>query len=183
MIILVQQTYINFKEMLHSNEYHPYFQSYLDNVLQNDKTVVENLKSTFDEFYEFLQGIPESKHDFAYAEGKWTIKELLQHIIDAERVFAYRMLRFVRNDKTELNGFDENAYAEVADVSNKSFQDLIEEYKFVRLSTISLLTGLSDEELQRQGMVGGNNASVRAIGYIVSGHQIHHQKIMNERYL
>jgi uncharacterized damage-inducible protein DinB len=117
------------------------------------------------------------------AEGKWTIKDIIQHIIDAERVFAYRALCFARNDKTELPGFEENDYVEEAYGSKRSIMELLTELSAVRHSTLLLFKSFREEQLLRIGIACDNPMSVRAIGFVIIGHQNHHQKVFQERYL
>lgn len=131
----------------------------------------------------FLDSIPESKHDYRYAEGKWTIKEVLQHIIDAERVFAYRALRFARKDQTPLPGFDENLFAENSKASTRKWNDLMEEFKCVRRSSEMFFNSLDEDQLEANGISSNSPIYVRALGYIIIGHPLHHQKILKERYL
>jgi hypothetical protein len=123
------------------------------------------------------------KFDFRYAEGKWTIKEIIQHVIDTERIFSYRALRISRNDKTPLPGFDENEYVINTDANNRHLQSLLTELSLVRQSTIALFKSFTPMQLERLGVASNNDISVRAIGFILIGHQKHHQKIFMERYL
>ncbi|MFN8337571.1 MAG: DinB family protein [Saprospiraceae bacterium] len=119
--------------------------------------------------------------DKVYAEDKWTIKTILQHLIDAERIFTYRALRFARNDKTPLSGFDENEYAK-ANVSMRTIEDLLIEFAAVRQATLGLYLGFDDDIMQRQGTASGNEISVLALGFTIIGHVIHHTIVIRERY-
>ena len=121
--------------------------------------------------------------NYRYAEGKWTIKEIIGHLIDAERIFAYRMLRFARKDATDLPGFDENEYVPASEANERSIHGLLEEFTTVRAGTFSLWRSLTNEMLQRSGTVNGNRLSVRALAYITCGHEIHHLAVIKERYL
>jgi uncharacterized damage-inducible protein DinB len=123
------------------------------------------------------------KFDYQYAEGKWTIKEIIQHLIDSERVFSYRALRISRNDKTPLPGFDENDYVANSNGKERSLQSLLTEMAVVRQSTLSLFNSFSHEQLTKIGNASNREVSVRAIGFIIIGHQKHHQKVFSERYL
>ena len=123
------------------------------------------------------------KFDYRYAEGKWTIKDILQHLVDAERVFAYRALCFARNDKTELPGFEEDDYVIEANANKRSIQDLLTELLIVRQSSLALFKSFNDEQLMRIGTASNNPMSVRALGFIIIGHQNHHQRVFEERYL
>jgi len=131
----------------------------------------------------FLDTIPRDKHDYRYADGKWTIKEVLQHIIDAERVFAYRALRFARRDKTPLHGFDENLFADNSKASRRKWDDLVEEFTLVRRTSQLFFQSLDEEQLEADGISSGSPTYVRALGYIIIGHALHHQKVLKERYL
>jgi hypothetical protein len=117
-----------------------------------------------------------------YAPGKWTAKDIIQHLIDAERVFSYRAMRFARNDKTQLPGFEENDYAVTANASKRNMDDLLDEYYLVRNSTIKLFKSFTDEMLMREGVIPSGNVSVLAIGFIMPGHTIHHLNVLKERY-
>lgn len=157
--------------------YAPYVQT-LENVI-----LLEELEISVHRLRNFVQEIPMDKYDYKYAEGKWTIKDILQHLIDSERVFAYRALRFARRDFTPLPGFEENDYAEVANGSKRSIRDLLTELAIVREATLCLFRTFSDETLQLKGIASGREMSVRALGFIIIGHQNHHQQIFQERYL
>lgn len=166
---------------LQSTEYAPYYLPYI-NALGN-VNLIEELENSIKTFEKFLTQIPPKKHEFRYAEGKWTIKDIVQHLIDAERIFAYRSLRFARKDQTPLSGFDENEYVDSTDANKRTLADLIEEFKAVRLSTLYLFKSFSEEELMHTGIALNNSFTVRAIGFISLGHQKHHQRIIVERYL
>lgn len=120
--------------------------------------------------------------DNVYAEGKWTVKAMIQHCIDTERIFINRALRFVRNDKTDLPGYEHNDYVDVAQVDHRDVHDLIEEYKAVRKASYYFFKSLSEEELCRKGKANGLEIAVVSIGYILVGHPTHHFNILKERY-
>jgi uncharacterized damage-inducible protein DinB len=163
------------------NEYAGHFTTYIQAAANVE--LLEELEICLHDFIKFVQNIPMDKFDFRYAEGKWTIKEIIQHIIDTERIFAYRALRISRNDKTSLPGFDENAYVDNTNANGRSIQDLLTEFSAVRHSNLLLFKSFSDEQLMRIGVASENEVSVRAIGFIIIGHQKHHQKVFGERYL
>ena len=148
---------------------------YIDAVKEND--VLKALKKNTREFKKFLEKIPKKKIDFAYAKDKWSIRQLLQHIIDAERVFAYRALSFSRKDAASLPGFDENTWAANAKTSNRKWNDLVEEFKAVRKSTELLFSSFDDEQLLAVGTANNNNINTIALGFICAGHTIHHINI------
>jgi uncharacterized damage-inducible protein DinB len=132
---------------------------------------------------EFYNGLPEEKADYAYAPGKWTIKELLQHIIDAERIFAYRALRFARKDTTPLPSFDENAYAQHSNAAERTFQSLKDEFNAVRTSTDIMLSSFNEDQLNASGTANNKHITVNALAFIIYGHLLHHKAIIEERYL
>ena len=162
------------------NEYSKFNATYIQ-ALENVE-LFEELEISLHNFIKFVQNIPLDKFDYSYAEGKWTIKEIIQHVIDTERIFAYRALRISRNDKTPLPGFDENDYAVNTNAKGRSIQDLLTEFSAVRHSNLLMFKSFSDEQLARIGTASENTISVRAIGFILIGHQKHHQKVFEERY-
>ena len=167
---------------LNPDEYSGHLAAYINQV-SNEYPLLEELEISIHRLIKFVQNIPLDKFDYRYAEGKWTIKEILQHLIDAERIFAYRALRFARNDKTPLPGFDENDYAAEAYADKRSIQELLTELAVVRQATQSLFKSFSQEELLRKGSASNNPVSVRALGFVIIGHQNHHERIFQERYL
>lgn len=180
--ILKKQTKTMKPSQLQPTEFAPYQQSYI-NLVSDEYTLVEELEISVHRLVKFVREIPMDKFDYRYAEGKWTIKDIILHLIDAERIFAYRALRFARNDKTELPGFHENNYVAEANANKRSIQDLLTELLVVRQSTLSLFKSFSEEQLLRIGTASNNPMSVRALGFVIIGHQNHHQKIFQERYL
>jgi uncharacterized damage-inducible protein DinB len=167
---------------LQLTEYASYYEAYIDQV-SGEYTLLEELEISVHRLIKFVQNIPMDKFDYRYAEGKWTIKDILQHLIDSERIFAYRALRFARNDKTELASFEENNYVYEANANRRSIMDLLTELAVVRQATLSLFKTFSETELIRSGIASSNPMSVRALGFVIIGHQNHHQRIFEERYL
>lgn len=165
-----------------SSEYASFYANYINQVSE-EYSLVEELEISVHRLVKFVQDIPLDKFDYRYAEGKWTIKDILLHLIDAERIFAYRALRFARNDKTALASFDENTYVNEAHANKRSIQDLLSEMLVVRQATLSLFKSFSEEQLLRKGIASNNLMSVRALGFTIIGHQNHHQRIFLERYL
>lgn len=163
------------------NEYSKFNATYIQAI--ENVELFEELEISLHSFIKFVQNIPMDKFDYSYAEGKWTIKEIIQHVIDTERIFAYRALRISRNDKTPLPGFEENDYAVNTDAKSRSIQDLLTEFSAVRHSNLLMFKSFSDQQLTRIGTASENTISVRAIGFILIGHQKHHQKVFEERYL
>jgi len=164
------------------DEYAEYQQAYIS-LVDDAWGLTEELEVSVHAFIKFVQDIPMDKYDYRYAKGKWTIKDIIQHLIDTERIFAYRALRFARNDSTALPGFEENAYAAVANGSDRKLQEMLVELALVRQCTIALFKSFIEEDLLRRGVASGYNLSVRAVGFIIIGHQNHHMKIFKERYL
>lgn len=167
---------------LQPEEYAAYYNTYLQ-LVDTAWPLVEELEVSVHNFIRFVQDIPMDKYDYRYTEGKWTIKDIIQHLIDTERIFSYRALRFARYDTTELPGYDENMYAETAIGAERKLQEMLTELALVRQSTITLFRSFNAECLTNKGLASGNTASVRALGFIIIGHQNHHMKIFKERYL
>lgn len=158
-----------------------FYHNYINQVPGDD--LMTSLKNQTQVFLDFLKTIPANKIDYAYAPGKWTIKEVLQHIIDAERVFSYRALRFARKDPTPLPGFDENLFAKNAQTDKRDWNDLVEEFKAVRNATELLFGSFDDEQLNASGTASNGSNYVLGFGYISVGHTLHHKKVIQERYL
>ncbi len=158
-----------------------HFHNYINQAEGDDLKDV--LKKQTRSFEEFLNGIPKKKRNYSYAEGKWTIKEVLQHIIDAEWIFAYRALCFARKDATPLPGFEENDYAANSKADQRKWKDIVKEFEAVRRSTEILFDSFDDEQLETAGTASGKSNYVQAIGFIIAGHANHHIKITKERYL
>lgn len=158
-----------------------YIQRYLNIIpSQNWLQEMELAGNATSEIYRHLT---EEQANFAYAEGKWSLKILLQHLIDAEKIFAYRALRFSRNDDTELAGWDEEQYGTNNNVSFISLNDLIEEFEAVRKTSLLFFKNLSPEILARKGIANANEISVETIGQLITGHHLHHLSVIRERYL
>ena len=130
-----------------------------------------------------MSGVSDEKANTAYAEGKWSIKELLGHIIDTERVFVYRLLRFSRADETPLAGFDQDPYVSASRANERSLQSLTDEFDHLRKANMFLIENLAETDLERSGKASGNSITVRALVYITGGHTQHHMNILKERYL
>ena len=158
-----------------------FYHRYIAGVPEND--ISEIFKRQTPVFVRFLGNIPADKTDYRYAKGKWTIKEVLQHLIDAERIFAYRALCFARKDATPLPGFDENNYADNAKADKRDWKDLVEEFKAVRKTTEILFGSFDQEQLETSGTASGKSNYVLALGFTIAGHVNHHVKVIKERYL
>ena len=166
---------------LNDNEYALFYKNYIKGLGEVD--LFETLATSLIDSLSLLKDLPEDKLTYRYDEGKWTIKELIQHIIDAERVLSYRALRFSRNDSTDLHGFDEDWYVEHSNGNERNFKDILQEFTHLRNSTISLFTSFTDEMLTMSGTSNGSEMTVRALGFIISGHHLHHIRIIKEKYL
>ena len=163
-----------------ADEYLAYYERYI--ALVPDGNLVETLADQHRDTMRMLRGINDERGLYAYAPGKWTIKEVIGHLCDAERVFAYRALRFARGDAQPLAGFDENAYAPAGRFNQRPIGDLVDEFQAIRAATVHLFRYLNDEELARRGMANSNPISVRALGFVIAGHERHHAKLLRERY-
>lgn len=164
-----------------SDEHAPYYAGYVAEAPGAD--VVATLEKQAADIPAFVRGIPESRGEHRYAEGKWSIKDVVLHVCDAERVFAYRLLRFARNDATALPGFDEGIFVKNADAGSHTLAQLADEFASIRQSTLALLEPMHDEAMMRRGVASGNPVSARAIAWIVAGHADHHVRVLRERYL
>ena len=163
-----------------ADEFAPYYATYIDTVSEN---VLGELEHQVTSFPKFLKLISDEKAYYAYAEGKWTVKEVVGHMIDTERIMAYRALRIARNDTTPLASFEENEYVANAAFNDRSLQSLSEEFAALRTSNVYFFKSLTNEEYDRQGTASGKTVSVRALLYIIVGHVNHHWHIIEERYL
>lgn len=166
---------------LEKQEYASSYQPYIDQC--GEKELIKGLKDNLKELSGFFKAIPISKHEFSYDVGKWTIKELVQHIIDSERVFSYRALTIARQDKTFLPGFEQDDYVPTSKANDRSFDELLEELKLVRQSTIALFNSFDKSMLLSTGNANKSKMSVRAIGFIAVGHVNHHIKVIQQRYI
>jgi uncharacterized damage-inducible protein DinB len=164
-----------------ASEYAPHYETYVTKVPDGDLLTI--LEEQRQETQGLLAGIPEGRALHRYAPGKWSIKEVVGHVTDAERVFCYRALRFARGDQTPLSGFDEKAYAPAGKFDARPLPDLAAELDAVRRATIALFSGLDSEALARRGPANNKEVSVRALAYIIAGHERHHLGILRERYL
>lgn len=163
-------------------EYPAYAHIYID-LLPDDGLILEHLEDNLRSTKKLVASIPKAHLLHRYAEGKWTIKEILGHIVDDERIYVYRALRFARNDSTELPGFKQDHYAQYSKANKREIADLLDEFSLVRQSTIAFFNGLDDAGLMRTGVADGHRASVRALAYHIAGHELRHMNIIRERYL
>lgn len=164
----------------HTDEYADFYHKYIETV---DDDVIDELETQAHAFPEFLRAIPPEKADFRYAAGKWSVKELTGHVIDTERIMAYRALRFSRNDSTPVAGFDEEHYVAHAHFSDSTLEEMAEEFNLLRRANLYFFRSLRDEDLVQTGTANGQPVSVKALLFIIAGHLNHHRRIISERYL
>jgi len=164
-----------------STEYIPYFARYVDLVPEGD--ILDRLRRQVDETASLVGKLSDHDADYRYAEGKWSVKEVIGHLVDAERIFLYRALCFARGESKELPGWDENEYVARAKFGARRLADLVAELRTARADTVSFFSGLDAEELMRKGSANKREYTVRAIAYVAAGHERHHGNIIRERYL
>ena len=164
-----------------AQDFPPYFGKYISQA--DAESLSEAIEKYAKPLIVFYTGLPDEKASFRYAPGKWTLKELLQHVVDTERIMAYRLLRFVRKDKTPLASFDENLFSDNSMANDRSFASIKEEFIAVRKSTDLLIQSLSEEQLKEVGIASNLPISANAIGYIIFGHMLHHKQVVEEKYL
>lgn len=164
-----------------ASEHAPYYGRYVSRVPSGD--IIAALERQGEETFQLLNGLSPEQADFRYAPGKWSIKEVIGHLTDAERIFAYRALRFARGDDTPLAGFDENDYTPAGEFGDRSLGDLVADLRAARASTVALFRGLPATAMTRGGEASGVHVTVRALAWITAGHELHHVTIMRERYL
>jgi hypothetical protein len=163
------------------NEYEPHYEKYIGRVPDGD--IISILNAQMENTLSFLRTISEEKASYSYAPGKWTVKQVLGHIMDTERVFAYRALCIGRNDKSWLPGFEQDDYVENANFDRRTLQSLIEEMAAIRHATVELFKHFTDEEWRRRGIANQKEISARALAYNIAGHELHHLEILRSRYL
>lgn len=163
------------------HEYALYYRAYIDMI--GDQNVMEMLEEQLEEIPAYIDSIPEDKANYRYAEGKWSVKELLVHIIDTERIMAYRALCIARGEQKPLPGFDENMYAKNSEADSRELEDIAEEFELLRMSNLALFNSFSLDMLKRIGNGNGKDISVRALLHIIAGHTKHHLSVLQEKYL
>ena len=164
-----------------AGEYAAFYERYIVGITRAD--ILETLEAQRREMLLLLSGLSEKDGDIRYAAGKWSVKEVVGHVCDAERIFAYRALRFGRGDAAPLAGFDENEYVSHAPFAKLEMADLVEEFTAVRRATLSLFRSFDQEAWMLRGVANNNPVSVRALAYIIAGHELHHRRILEEKYL
>lgn len=164
-----------------ASEHSPYYSKYIDRVPAGD--IIGRLETQVEETARLLAGLTPEQAEHRYAPGKWSIKEVIGHIADAERIFAYRALRIGRGDATPLASFDENTYVPAGDFGSRSVADLVAEFRAVRAATVATFRGFPADAMTRLGTASNAPASVRALAWTIAGHELHHVNILRERYL
>lgn len=165
-----------------ANEYAPFHQTYINQTLFF-LSAVEALQESEIRYSNWFSTVKEAQTLYAYAPGKWTIKEVVQHLIDTERILSYRALCIARGDKTSLPGFDENEYAAASNANYRGWEELVQEWLTLRKSVIQQFRSFTSFQLQQLGMANRQTLSTNALGFIIAGHSLHHLQILNERYL
>lgn len=166
--------------LLKSEDYPTIYEDYIENVQGN---VMDELEAQLETFPQFIQNIPKEKELFSYADGKWTVKEILCHIIDTERVMSYRALRFARNDMTALSSFEQDEFVSNGRHNEREISSIIEEFVHLRKANIALFKTFNETELLRKGMASDRLVSVIAFIYVIAGHLSHHKFILQQKYL
>jgi hypothetical protein len=163
------------------NEYAPFYEGYVNDVIGNDP--LRNLENQYQEIQSLLQSLPDVEASYAYSEGKWSVKEVLGHMIDTERIMCYRALCISRKEKQSLPGFEQDDYVKESNFRDRTITNLLDDYRISRKSTISLFKNFTEEMLNQKGMANHKEISVLALLYIIAGHEMHHLKILKEKYL
>jgi hypothetical protein len=164
-----------------SADYAPYYEKYVALVADGD--IVKNLHTQMQETLSLVRSLTSEQADSRYAPDKWTVKELVGHLVDAERIFSYRALRFGRGDENPLAGFEQEPYVRNGNFANRTLEDLADEFEHLRLSNILLFRSLDEAAWNRRGVASDNEVSVKALAYIMAGHELHHMGILRTRYL
>ena len=165
-----------------SDEHADYYAQYIDRV-PADRPLVDVMREAPDALERLLSGLPAERETFAYAPGKWTCREVLGHVIDAERLFSYRVLHTARGDRAALPGMDQDEWAAASNSGERSVADLLDEFRGLRAANAALFASFDEETLSRRGTASGFEFTVRALIHIIAGHELHHRDVLRERYL
>lgn len=163
------------------NEYPSYYEPYIN--LVKDENIIRVLEEQILTMQNILSEVPEEKENFTYAEGKWTMKEVIGHVIDTERIFAYRALRFARQDKTPLPGFDQDIYVPAGNFNKRTLYDLAHEFGIVRESNLIMFRNFDEKAWNSSGSANEKEISVKAIAYVMAGHALHHMNVIRSKYI
>lgn len=164
-----------------NNDYAEYYHKYIQEI-KNDN-IVDVLQNQLNMTLNLFKNIPEDKGNFAYEDGKWSIKEVLGHCIDTERIFAYRALCIARGEKQSLPGMEQDDYAKQGEFNKRTLKNLLDEYELIRKSNIILFNSFPEKVLQNRGIASDNAVTVLAIMFIIAGHELHHIKVLKEKYI
>ena len=164
-----------------ADEHAPFYKGYIDEAPASD--LVDTMEEQNRSLPAMLLEVPEARGGFRYAEGKWTLREVVQHLNDAERVFSFRLLWFARNSGTDLPGFDENRWVPAGDAEQRTLADLAAEFSAIRKSTIAMIKLMTDDAMRRRGTANGKQISCQALAWVMAGHVAHHARVLRERYL
>lgn len=163
------------------SEYAPYYATYIDRIEEGD--ILEILADQIEQTVTLLSSVPPELEKHSYETGKWSVREVIGHLIDTERVFGYRAFTFARGDEGPLPGMDQDRYAKVSNAGSRSLENLSDELQAVRASTLAFFTGLPDEAWERRGIASDYSFTVRSIPYLIAGHELHHHTGLVENYL
>ena len=166
-----------------TNEYNPFYEGYIQLASAGNQPILKRLKSQLNGIDDFLADIPAKKYDYAYADGKWTVKQVISHLIDTERVMTYRAMRIARNDQTDLPGYDQDLIVANTDIDKYSYEDLVDELVMLRQANLFFFKCLTDDDLRKKGTANGHVVSAGALLFIIYGHIEHHFNILKEKYL
>ena len=161
-------------------DYAPSYKVYIDNIKGDDINGI--LREQLDSISDFFKTVTEEKGNYSYAEGKWSVKEVLGHVIDTERVFAYRALCFARKEKQSLPGMEQDDYVRGGSFNKRELKDLVNEFTLARKANLALFDSFSEDELNRRGVASDNEVTVRALIFIIAGHAMHHIAVLREKY-
>jgi uncharacterized damage-inducible protein DinB len=162
-------------------EYPTFFATYIERVASDN--LLQELEDNSKQTIAILEGLTEKQASFRYAPGKWSLKEVIGHMVDTERIMSYRALRIARGDATPLPGFDEKTYVSHSEFSERSLESLLHSFSIVRQATLNLLEQFPADAWLRVGVVSNNEITVRALGFIIAGHELHHRDVIIERYI
>ena len=163
-----------------ADEYDPYYSRYISLVPDGD--ILTTLRSQIADTRALLANLGEDRGNFRYAPGKWSVKDVIGHLSDAERVFGYRALRIARNDQTPIEGFEQDDYVRFGPFARRSLGELVEDYATIRQATLCLFRQLDEEAWSRRGRANNAVVSVRAIAFVLAGHELHHRKVLKDKY-
>ena len=166
-----------------TKEYNPFYEGYIQLASAGNQPILKRLKSQLNAIDDFLADIPANKHDYAYADGKWTVKQVISHLIDTERVMTYRAMRIARNDQTDLPGYNQDAIVANTDIDKYSYEDLVDELVMLRQANLFFFKCLTDDDMRKKGTANGHVVSAGALLFIIYGHIEHHFNILKEKYL